>query len=115
MSINIAVVPAAGKGRRFGYLRNILPKTLLPIYGKPILHHIIENLNSVGVKEVCLIVNYKKELIEEYVKNVLKKEFDHIEFNFIYQKELLGIAHAISLTKDFIASSFAFSAVTSIP
>ncbi len=47
--IKVGVIPAAGKGSRLGYLSNILPKPLLPVYDRPIIHHVIDNMKSVGI------------------------------------------------------------------
>lgn len=76
-----------------GYLGKLLPKTLFPLQDRPILHHIIDNMMGVGIKEIYLIVNYQKELIEQYVKSVLD-DFS-LEIHIIEQKNLLGIADAI--------------------
>jgi glucose-1-phosphate thymidylyltransferase len=102
--IRVGVIPAAGEGRRLGYLSSILPKCLFPVYDKPIIHYVVENMANIGVETIYLIVNYQKEKIKEYFKRV-KHEIG-VDISYVEQKPLLGIAHAIMLTKEFIDEPF---------
>ena len=61
-----AVILAAGKGTRMGALTEELPKPMLPVEGKPILEHIITGIAAQGVREVCLIVGWKAEVIGKH-------------------------------------------------
>jgi dTDP-glucose pyrophosphorylase len=103
--IKYGIIPAAGKGVRIRNLplTRVLPKPMLPIIDKPILEYVIENMKKFGVRTIYLIVGYKKELIQEYFKN---GEDWGIEIHYIEQKELKGIAHAISLAQDYINEPF---------
>lgn len=98
--IKIGVIPAAGSGKRLGYLSNLLPKTLFPVYDRPILHHVINLMESSGIEDIYIIVNVHKERIIEYVKNV--KSNLKARIHFIIQKELNGVANAILLTEQYI-------------
>ena len=55
-SIRKAVVLAAGKGTRMAELTRTCPKPLLPVAGRPILHHVLERLGSAGVEDVALVI-----------------------------------------------------------
>ncbi|MEE2948188.1 MAG: nucleotidyltransferase family protein, partial [Verrucomicrobiota bacterium] len=61
-----AVILAAGKGTRMGALTEELPKPMLPVEGKPILEHIISGIAAQGVRELCLIVGWKAEVIQKH-------------------------------------------------
>ena len=61
-----AVILAAGRGTRMGALTEELPKPMLPVEGKPILEHIITGIAAQGVREVCLIVGWKAEVIQKH-------------------------------------------------
>jgi dTDP-glucose pyrophosphorylase len=98
--IKTGVIPAAGSGSRLGYLSNLLPKTLFPVYDRPILHHIINLMESLGVEDIYIIVNIHKEKIEEYLKNA--KNDLKARIHFVEQKELNGTANAIMLIKKFV-------------
>jgi len=102
--IRIGVIPAAGQGKRMGYLSQILPKCLFPLYDKPIIHHVIENMKSVGVEQVHIIVNYQKDKVKDYFKYV--EDEIGIDINFIDQPKLSGIANAIMLAHDIVHEPF---------
>ena len=103
--IKIGVIPAAGKGLRLNdlLLTRVLPKPMLPILSKPLLEYVLGNMKSMGVEDVFMIVGAKKELIQEYFGN--GADFD-LKITYVEQNPLRGIAHAISLTKDFISEPF---------
>lgn len=43
-----------------------VPKSLLPVRGRPFLHHQIDSIKSFGFREILLLVSYLGEQIEEY-------------------------------------------------
>ena len=47
-----AVIMAGGKGTRLGVLTRDIPKPMVPINGKPILLHQIENLRENGILDI---------------------------------------------------------------
>jgi len=102
--IKIGVIPAAGPGKRMGYLGQILPKCLFPLYDRPIIHHVIDNMKRIEIEYVFVIMGYRKEKILEYFKNV-KREIG-IDVNFLHQKKLRGIADAVMLTEKFVSEPF---------
>ena len=80
--VRIGVIPAAGGGKRMGYLSQILPKCLFPLYDKPIIHYIVENMKEVGINQLYIIVNYQKDKIIGYFESILDKigiSIDYIE------------------------------------
>lgn len=58
-----AVILVAGASRRLGAVTGGHPKTLLEVGGRSILYHQLDALAAVGVKDVTLVVGYKKEEI----------------------------------------------------
>ena len=73
------------------------PKPLIPVAGKPILGHIIENLGSVGINDLVFVVGYLKEKIQEYV---LSQYADKVQATFVEQTPRKGLAHALWVCKD---------------
>lgn len=102
--IKIGVIPAAGQGMRMEYLRHILPKCLMPLYDRPIIHHVLENMRTVGVEHVYIIVNYKRDMVVEYLKSVEGELGIGVEF--IVQPRLSGVADAIMLVRDLVTEPF---------
>ncbi len=86
-----AVILAAGKGTRMGLE---MPKVLVPLKGKPLLFHVIENLDKAGCNRFIIIVGYKKELIQSQIEKVYEKTL-YKKCEFIFQEEQLGTGHAV--------------------
>jgi UDP-N-acetylglucosamine diphosphorylase / glucose-1-phosphate thymidylyltransferase / UDP-N-acetylgalactosamine diphosphorylase / glucosamine-1-phosphate N-acetyltransferase / galactosamine-1-phosphate N-acetyltransferase len=64
--ITKAVILAAGRGTRMRELTNEVPKPMVEVRGKPILHHILEGVASTGIEEAMIVVGYRKEAIQDY-------------------------------------------------
>ncbi len=64
--ITKAVLLAAGRGTRMRELTAHLPKPMIKVRGKPILLHIIEGLQGVGVTNFLIIVGYHADTVREY-------------------------------------------------
>lgn len=88
-----AIIPVAGFGSRMRPHTNTQPKVLLQVAGKAMLDHIIDDLVEAGIDGVTLVVGYLGDRIEEHVR----KHYGHLTLNFVQQKEMLGLGHAISL------------------
>jgi len=64
-----SLIIAAGRGSRLSPLSPDLPKTLLPIAGRPIIEHILFQLGRAGVKEAVVITGFGRDAIETRVGN----------------------------------------------
>lgn len=62
-----ALILAAGFGLRLAPLTNDLPKSLVPVNGKPILVKQLENLYANGIDDITVISGYKAEIMEDTV------------------------------------------------
>lgn len=87
-----AIIPVAGVGSRLRPHTFTKPKVLLNVAGKPILGHILDNLQAAGVTQLTIIVGQMGDLIEAYVR----KHYD-LPAEFIVQAEPKGLGHAVSL------------------
>lgn len=64
--VSKVVIPVAGLGSRFLPATKALPKELLPIVDKPIIHHIVKEAVDAGLETVIFITSRPKILIEDY-------------------------------------------------
>jgi dTDP-glucose pyrophosphorylase len=105
MQIRDAIIPAAGNNKRLEGLRltRLLPKSMIPIVGKPVLEYIVRFLVNNGIRNVYIIVNNKKESIMSYFGD--GTDFG-ISIDYIVQENPNGIATAIDLAKDFVKGNF---------
>ncbi len=90
--IEQAVILAAGEGQRLRPFTASKPKVMIPIANKPILRYVIEAVERNGIRNVIVVVGYKKEQVIDYFGN--GEEFG-VEIEYVDQKQQLGTAHAL--------------------
>jgi len=56
-----AVILAAGEGQRLRPFTVTRPKAMLSIADKPILRYVVESLAQNGIRNIVLVVGYRKE------------------------------------------------------
>ena len=61
-----AMVMAAGLGTRLRPLTDVLPKPMVPIANRPVLHHLLNLLARHDVREVGINIHAFPELIQQY-------------------------------------------------
>jgi len=66
MTVKKAVIPAAGLGTRFLPVTKSMPKEMLPIIDKPVIHYVVEEAVDSGIDDILLITGRGKRAIEDY-------------------------------------------------
>ncbi len=97
------VLLTAGEGTRMRPLTLTRPKTMLQVGGKPILQYNVEALRDAGIKDIVMVVGYKKEAIEDYFGDGSKFG---VNITYVTQEKRLGTAHAISSVRNVIDTQF---------
>lgn len=92
------IIPLAGFGTRLRPHTYTKPKPMINVAGKPVLGHILDKLKGLDVDEIVFVVGYLGEQIEAYVSANYNFKAYYVE-----QKELLGQAHAIYLTRELVS------------
>ena len=95
------IVPMAGMGKRMRPHSLTVPKPLIPVAGKPIVQHLLENIFSVceePIDEVAFVIGRFGEAVEKQLL-AIAKELGSVG-SIHYQDEALGTAHAILCAKD---------------
>lgn len=98
------VINAGGKGTRLEPFTKILPKPLIPVGDLPIIEHIMTRFEEYGCDKFNIIVNYKKELIKTYFREIDKT----YNINFTDENTPLGTGGGLSLLKNKIKETFFF-------
>jgi glucose-1-phosphate thymidylyltransferase len=93
-----AIIPVAGLGSRLRPHTHTQPKSLIPVAGKPILAHIVDYLQEVGVKEFVFIIGYMGDKIEDYIN----RNYPKLKSFFVVQANGKGTGHAIWLSRHLI-------------
>ncbi|GAB5481209.1 MAG: bifunctional UDP-N-acetylglucosamine diphosphorylase/glucosamine-1-phosphate N-acetyltransferase GlmU [Parasphingorhabdus sp.] len=84
-----AIILAAGQGTR---MKSETHKVLHPIAGKPMLHHLLDTVDSIGMERMVVVVGARREQIEASVegRNVA----------IAVQEDQLGTGHAVAQAHD---------------
>lgn len=61
-----AIILAAGPGTRLGDLGARIPKTMLPVAGRPYLEHLVSRLLGAGLRPVVVAVHHHADMIREH-------------------------------------------------
>jgi bifunctional UDP-N-acetylglucosamine pyrophosphorylase/glucosamine-1-phosphate N-acetyltransferase len=79
-----ALVLAAGKGTR---MNSDLAKVLHPMAGTPLLGHVLQTLDQLGVGRVLVVIGHQRERV--------RQEFADAEVEWVVQAEQRGTGHAV--------------------
>jgi glucose-1-phosphate thymidylyltransferase len=98
-----AVILTAGEGTRLRPLTLSHPKGMIPIANRPILEYVIQALAQNGIREIIMVVGYKKERIMSYFEDGNKFK---VKITYVTQRQQLGTAHALKQVEKHIKSNF---------
>lgn len=82
----IALVLAAGQGTR---MKSDLAKVLHPMAGQPLLAHVLETLDALGVGRVLVVIGHQRERVRAI--------FEGSEVEWVNQIEQRGTGHAVMM------------------
>ncbi len=85
------MILAAGFGTRLKPLTDKMPKALVPLLGKPMLHHIIDKFIDSGINEIIINTHYFSEQVEEFVKRSSYKA----DIKLVKEETILGTGGGI--------------------
>lgn len=94
------VILAGGSGTRLQPITHTTQKQLVPIANKPVIQHVIEDLQEVGITEIGIVVG--GEFPEEVRHFLGDGSRFGVEITYIFQGEPLGLAHAVGCTEQFV-------------
>ena len=86
-----AIILAAGKGTR---RKSKLYKVLHQVCGKPMVAHVLDQLEAAKIDNIITVVGYGAETVEEAIGTRAK---------FVLQKQQLGTGHAVMQAADLLA------------
>jgi NDP-sugar pyrophosphorylase family protein len=89
-----AVIMAGGLGMRMRPLTEHTPKPLLEVNGRPILAYVLDRLNTCGVRDVVISLNYLGDQIEARFGD---GQSDGLDIRYCREDKPLGTFGALSL------------------
>ena len=106
------VIPAAGLGIRMQPATKVISKEMLPLAGKPIIQHILDEIYYAGFEEIIFVSHSKKPILIDYLNlSKISKErlqvghYEEIEklsklkISYVKQAGAKGLGHAILCAK----------------
>lgn len=95
------IIPVAGIGSKLRPHTHTQPKALVPVAGKPILSHIVDNLIEAGMRSSFLLWVISVIKVEEYIK----RSYPGIVKTFIVQEPREGTGHAVWLARKHVSET----------
>lgn len=74
------IILAAGQGSRLRPLTNDKPKCMVEYKSKPIIDYILDTANNCNINNIAVINGYKKDVLEDYLKDKKLTFFTNNEF-----------------------------------
>lgn len=99
----MGVILAAGKGTRMRPFSEHYPKPILPIAGRPLLHHQVEAMRDLGIRDIVVVIGH---LGYEVVRALGDGSDLGVRLRYVEQEHTLGIAHAVSRLEPFVERPF---------
>ncbi len=116
MVIRTAVIPAAGFGTRFLPITKALPKEMLPLVDRPVIHYAVEQAVEAGIERIVIVTSRGKSITEDYfdVAPELERALEAkgsprleevrrvsrmADVIAVRQREPLGLGHAVLMAK----------------
>ncbi|TSC65877.1 MAG: UTP--glucose-1-phosphate uridylyltransferase [Candidatus Berkelbacteria bacterium Gr01-1014_85] len=120
MKIRKLVIPTAGFGTRMLPATKSIPKEMVPIVDRPVIHYLVESAVASGIEEIIFVNHPSKKAIEGYFQPQpdLEKRLSEagkdellaqireintmVKVSFCYQPEPLGNGHAILMARELV-------------
>ena len=119
-----AVFPVAGLGTRFLPATKDIPKEMMPLVDRPLIHHGVDEAVTSGCTEVVFVTGQGKESIRRYFepsdelvsllrergKEELAAVVENIhslaDFYYAFQEKPLGLGHAVLCAEEFCKDEY---------
>jgi UTP--glucose-1-phosphate uridylyltransferase len=91
------------------------PKEMLPVAGRPLIHHVVQEAIDAGIEQICIVIREGKEAIPRYFEgddfspaeeaNQTAEELrSSCEITFAYQMQPRGLGDALLCARQFVAT-----------
>ncbi|MCV3443344.1 UTP--glucose-1-phosphate uridylyltransferase GalU [Campylobacter sp. IFREMER_LSEM_CL1097] len=118
--LQTCIFPAAGYGTRFLPATKTLPKEMLPILTKPLIHYGVDEALEAGMETMGFVTGRGKRALEdyfdisyelehqiagtkkEYLLNEIRTLIDRCTFTFTRQNEMKGLGDAVLKAKPLV-------------
>ena len=118
-----AVFPVAGLGTRFLPATKAMPKEMLTVVDRPLIHHVVDEAKAAGIEHFIFVTGRNKGVIEDHFDKQIEleqalaargkhAEIDQLErdlpgpgqTSFTRQQEPLGLGHAVWCARELVGN-----------
>ncbi len=98
MSIDVAVIPAAGRGTRMRPATRVVPKALLTVVDRPAIQYAVEEAARAGAREAVVVVDLDAGhlVAQHFSLEGALPGLEDIQLRPVVQEEALGLGHAVN-------------------
>lgn len=97
--ITQAVILAAGQGIKMRPYTYEIPKPMLPVKGRPILEHIVEQLRSTDIRDIVIVIGYLGDQIKAHFGDGSKFG---VKIRYIEEEKPTGTAGPLRIAKQIL-------------
>jgi len=101
-----AIILAAGMGRRISEISGGLPKSMINIGGKSLIHHQIDSCLSYGIDRFVIVLGYNYNQMKNHILQLVPEEKVTFIRNEIYDKT--NTLYSLWLTRSLFDESFIY-------
>lgn len=95
MNVEVAVIPAAGRGTRMRPATRVVPKALITVLDRPAIQYAVEEAARAGASEAIIVVDLDAgHLVQQHFAGGLAG-LEHMRVRPVIQEEALGLGHAV--------------------
>ena len=106
MRVKKVIFPVGGLGTRFYPITKAIPKEMLGVLDKPLIHYAVEEALAADIEEFIFVTRQGKNSIEDYfdfmLANTPSLHEKNVNFCYVRQNKPLGLGHAIMCAKNLI-------------
>ena len=105
LDVEVAVIPAAGRGTRMRPATRVVPKALLTVIDRPAIQYAVEEAARAGAREAILVVDLDAgHLVQRHFMGGERIEgLEDVRIRPVVQEEPLGLGHAVLEARDVVA------------
>lgn len=104
MKVDVAVIPAAGRGTRMRPATRVVPKALLTVVDRPAIQYAVEEAARAGATEAVIVVDLEVgHLIQQhFLVEERLPGLEHMRIRPVVQEEPLGLGHAVYEAREMV-------------
>lgn len=97
MTVDVAVIPAAGRGTRMRPATRVVPKALITVVDRPAIQYAVEEAARAGATEAVIVVDLDAgHLVQQhFLSGGRLPGLEHVKIRPVVQEEALGLGHAV--------------------